>query len=79
MSGVGATEKGNLFASDAGCPNATLSCLMDLDIDVLLQAQTKSQNHLFIEHVWGMLMPWTPIVDGVEMKGQVHLLFSLPC
>ena len=43
-----AAKKGDLFATDAGCPNATLSCLLDLDINTILDAQTKAQNHYVI-------------------------------
>ena len=57
-----AAQKGDVFATDAGCVNSSLACLYALDLDTLLDAQKKAQNHYVVTELLAMFMPWTPTV-----------------
>lgn len=62
---------GQLFSQDAGCPNYDATCLRNLDVSAVIQAQDISQKHLNILKPIEEFYPWTPTVDGIEITGQL--------
>ena len=51
-----ATTLGNRFAKDAGCESAELSCLQALDVNTILNAQTKAGDAINLKNIPAMFM-----------------------
>lgn len=67
---------GTRFTEDAKCniKHATgqtmIECLRQQSIDVVLDAQQSSENHLSLLYPLKVFLPWTPIVDGIDILQQ---------
>lgn len=70
------SKLGSRFNEDAHCDikHATgeqmIACLRNQSIEVLLAAQQSSENHLSLTSPLKVFLPWTPIVDGIDILQQ---------
>ncbi|EFC35621.1 type-B carboxylesterase/lipase [Naegleria gruberi] len=59
---------GERFIQDSKCK--TLSCLKQLNFNLIVKYSDESSNHLNILHPIISFMPWTPVIDHIELFEQ---------
>ena len=72
-----AHQLGDLFASVTTCKSADdiNECLYALPVDDIISAQVEAGNlELLVDIKMFMGMTWTPVVDYIELLGQVRYL-----
>lgn len=60
------------FAKEAGCQNdPSDQCYMSLKWQDIVVYQDAATSHLNIRHPFTLFMPYTPVIDGIELKTQL--------
>jgi len=67
-----ATKLGNKFLEAIGCTKNNITCLRSKTVDQVLDAQEQSQGWVPISDPLSSFLPWTPLIDGEDIK--MHLL-----
>ena len=64
--------RGEAFLEVVGCTSGNLTCLQDLSIDDILNAQNNVTNVTIPGH--GVASPWGPYIDGILLNDTVGIL-----
>ncbi|KAL9644928.1 hypothetical protein ABK040_004422 [Willaertia magna] len=67
----GLNDLSDTFISKVGCSkDKSTNCLKEVDINTIVKYSDEVENSISITHPLTMFMPWTPVIDGVELFEQ---------
>ncbi len=69
---VDSNIRGQAFATNASCSGESIECFQALSVEQVLQAQEKAADDFLIKYLLTTFLPWAPVIDGVQITGQVQ-------
>eukprot|EP00029_Vermamoeba_vermiformis_P012183 TRINITY_DN69_c0_g1_i2.p1 TRINITY_DN69_c0_g1~~TRINITY_DN69_c0_g1_i2.p1 ORF type:complete len:528 (-),score=132.78 TRINITY_DN69_c0_g1_i2:32-1615(-) len=66
-----ARKIGRLFLGNLSCSDGDMGCLRSKSVEEVMIAQEKVAKHLPILHPLQLFLPWTPIINGIELTNDV--------